>query len=653
MSDHVTKPSHDEDATSMTSSQAHLPSWMSRWINGNSKPGSAADNSSLVKFKEVSKDTKGCLAQSDLSLQLGNTVRKGDEETKTATINENLSKNAGDFKDKVGKLNFQPFRLRQNKDKASTVGTEGDHEFGHNSMALALAPGKEDASRGVNSRSSKQQVLSHLYHEQKGIAMSKSSAYKNPDASNSVVVFERHFSNDNFTCFSQDRCKYQKSSSVLFHEKKMENDLCHESGASDGLHLQHVSPPKTKNFQSLFLKKQPQSVPGQPLDRVPCSFRNVETMRICTMVDSVENSPGDPPKFSQRAHHILFTKETCVNLSKGHQVVEEPTLGRRERNLAELIVKNLLMLLLIQEGEGKETTGNPSTCKVDSRNEASAETDGMQVEATKNRHIISGMESSPLTKEDTVDENSPPAACDSSTEKVRSKRLIKEIPDINEELPGLQPAVSSTDGKEPSTSRVRSLNAKQLFSCNDQTSRSECNVPKERSLGPDTSNRWIKRLKLSSSDSLGVGTKSSDMGEGSSHEKFNTFFNRIMKCNKQSFEANLPKDHGKEMAINQTVESLGNDESSSMGSKKRKQSTMLGCSWIQRWCQRDTALPPSNPEPLVICEPHSLKHGQDELAKKQFPSIAAMAMMGKAMHGIPSCEFKKRGSVVVWNTKEY
>lgn len=106
------------------------------------------------------------------------------------------------------------------------------------------------------------------------------------------------------------------------------------------------------------------------------------------------------------------------------------------------------------------------------------------------------------------------------------------------------------------------------------------------------------------------------------------------------------------MEIDQIVESTRNGGSSSLVATNKNRS-MPGCSWIQRWCQNSTAPPPSNPEPLVICEPHRLKIGQDELAKKQFPSIAAMALMGKAMNGIRSCEFKKRGSIVVWNTKEY
>ncbi|KNA07059.1 hypothetical protein SOVF_175450 [Spinacia oleracea] len=655
MSDHDARPSHDEDVTSMVSSQAYQPTWMSRWINNSSKPESTVDNSSFKSFNKGHVDTRGFLMQSGFktedNLQSGKGVSKSAAEMNTGGCgNPDLTKKLGEFKTKFGNLSFPTLTLGQYKETASTIGTEIDHELGNNSMALALV-GKEDTSRDFNSRSNKQQVMSHC-------------TYNNSDVSKPVVVFGRHFSNDNFTCFNQDRCKFQNSSSVLFHEKKMESDFCHESGPNGGVNLQHGK----KNFQSFFLKQPSQNVPGQSVDGVPCSFRNVETMRICTMVDSMENSPGDPPKISQRAHHILFTKETCVNLSKGHhQVIIEPTSARQEEKsfggpfsmFTNVVprsrgVKIQPLWTSTDDSEEKENTGNPSICKTSSRNEASAETDGLQVEAPKKRHILFGMESSPFTEDDTMDESSPPAACDSSTEKARSKRPITEIPDINEELPGLQPAVSSTDGKDPSTSRVCSLNAKHLFSSHEQTSRSEYNAQQEHSPGADSSNRWIKRLKVSSSDSFGIGTKSSDIGEGSSHEKFNTFFNRITKCDKESFDSKLHKQNGPaHMAIDQNAESLRNGESSSsLGLTKRNQSSMLGCSWIQRWCQNCTAPPRSNPEPLVICEPRHLKTGQDELVKKEFPSIAAMALMGKAMNGFRSCEFKKRGSIVVWNTKE-
>ncbi|CAO2815034.1 unnamed protein product [Amaranthus hypochondriacus] len=708
----------------MTPLQAHRPSWISRWDNIISKPESTGDSTPLICYKEENMDNRGRLKQNVLTMENG--TSKGAEEIKTRLFHADLTEKPGNFGNKISNLLFPTRNLFQNQQKAAAFESEGDHEFDHNSMALALTIGNEGTSRDFKFKSNVQPAMSHLY-EHKGKAMSRSHTYDKTDASKPVVVFERHFSNDNFTCFNQDGCKYQKSSSILFHEKKLENDLCHKSGPSDE-HFPHDCLPSKKNFQSFFLKKQS---PGQPLNRVPCSFRNVETMRICTMVDSVENSPGDPPKISQRAHHILFTKETCVNLSKGHQMIGKPSSDHREENTfdgsfstspkfhstgvkirplwtstdseekentgnpscckassgneASAETNGMLLrpnmadreektfdgyfsmspnvasqergvktqsLWNIADSEEKGNIGNPSTCIVSSRNEASAETDGLRVGAPKRRHIFLGTGSSPLTKDDTMEERNPPAPCDSSTNKDRSKRPITEIPDINEELPGIQPAVSSTDGNGPSTSRVHSLNTKQLFSCHEQTSKPESTNTHQVRSGPDASNRWIKRLKLNSDDSFGIGTKSSDMGEGSSNEKFSMFFNKIMKCNRESLDAKLRNYHGKEhMAIDQNVESIRSGDLLSVGSRKRNRSVDHGCSWIQRWCC--TASTPSKPKPLVICEPHSLKLGQDELAKEQFPSIGAMALMGKAMNGFKSCEFTKRGPVVVWNTKEY
>jgi hypothetical protein len=49
----------------------------------------------------------------------------------------------------------------------------------------------------------------------------------------------------------------------------------------------------------------------------------------------------------------------------------------------------------------------------------------------------------------------------------------------------------------------------------------------------------------------------------------------------------------------------------------------------------------------MVCEPQWSK-AVDEFQKKQFPSIVAMVLMGKALCGFHPCEFRKRGSLVVW-----
>lgn len=57
-------------------------------------------------------------------------------------------------------------------------------------------------------------------------------------------------------------------------------------------------------------------------------------------------------------------------------------------------------------------------------------------------------------------------------------------------------------------------------------------------------------------------------------------------------------------------------------------------SWLQRWCVKKS---PS----------------EGGFEGRRFPSIAAMAMMGKAMNKFRPGEFKKRGPSVVWNNNEF
>lgn len=706
MSDHLARPFLDEEATSGACSQAHQSSWMSHWIKRGPMPVSVVNNSSLICYKNGDIDNKSCYGEGRLKIEddfpkSGIQLGKEVDEMSDGMTNANFTKKTGDFLNKIG---YSPFPALKYTENASTAKVQIDHEFGDRAMSLALSLGKGEIVKNFNAlqkshlRNSEKRGISYSYPGQKGSTDLRLSAYAEAGltshcpphrshhaaASGPLVVFERQFSNDNFTCIGQGHCKHQVVSAFLFHEKKMNNDLSLERRQSDGLQLQQETP-TNENFPPFFLKKQSENIQGHPprgfpthkaplnfdqkfccgceaADRVPQSVRNVETMRICTMVDSVENSPGGPPKISQRAQHFLFTKETCVNMSEAHQELRKPTFPahHEEKTFVSPRPQGLKIqpLWTTTDSEERENTGNPSTCNMESRNESSAETEPMQIEAPEDQNtksvphsqFVTGSDPCPMSKDDAVDENVPPAAFNSRTEKARSKRPIAEIPDINEGILGLQPAVSSTDGTEPSTSRVHRLDAKQLFPCAEQTSRSELNVQKYCPPVLDATSRWIKRLK--SSDSFGVGTKSSQMEESSSHEKFSLFFNKVMKCNKASLENMLSKHQGKDqMVLDQNMESPRNMESSFMVSNRKNQNTVLGCSWIQRWCRNSSTPPIRNPEPpLLICEPLSLKLGQDELSKKPFPGIAAMALMGKAMSGFRPCEFRKRGPVVFWNT---
>lgn len=113
------------------------------------------------------------------------------------------------------------------------------------------------------------------------------------------------------------------------------------------------------------------------------------------------------------------------------------------------------------------------------------------------------------------------------------------------------------------------------------------------------------------------------------------------------------KNHGKEeRARDQTAIVLLKGESSSVESAKKGQDMLLSNPWIQRWC-RDGTHQTNKAEAVVVCEPESTKMEFDDLQNKQFPSIAAMALMGKAMSGFQPCKFQRGGSFVVWNTKGF
>lgn len=230
------------------------------------------------------------------------------------------------------------------------------------------------------------------------------------------------------------------------------------------------------------------------------------------------------------------------------------------------------------------------------------------------------------------------AAVASAREEVADRRL--ELPDINVELPALPDGVSSMDNADPSTSRTQSLDIELAVAPSDQPSNSKSIHSPNDPMGPDPSSRWIKRLKVGASNTKSfVGTTSSNLGEASTHKTVNKFF-EIMKGSINSISEPTPgKHHSKEVVV-------------VADSAKKDGDITLSHAWIQRWRHNDQpATQQKKPEAVVICEPE--RSNLEDFQKQQFPSTAAMALMGKAMTGFQPCVFRKRGSFVVWNTKGF
>lgn len=234
---------------------------------------------------------------------------------------------------------------------------------------------------------------------------------------------------------------------------------------------------------------------------------------------------------------------------------------------------------------------------------------------------------------------SPRIVVASSSREVGRRWMSSKLPEINLELPAL-PVVANSSEDVPTSSRTQSLEMDMLLAQAEQPEPKSNLSPK-----PDPTTRWVKRLKLSSSDSSAQGTKSMKLADKSSHDKRRDFFRSILKkgiAREQYDDETFLSDRGGSMSKE--------DEQVSPEQPKKSKELLLSHVWIKRWLRNGPQIPQRKPDTVVICEPQSLKSSLDDLQKKQFPSIAAMALMGRSMTGFQSCELQKRGSFTIWNT---
>ncbi|KAL2988989.1 hypothetical protein AAZX31_11G114800 [Glycine max] len=219
--------------------------------------------------------------------------------------------------------------------------------------------------------------------------------------------------------------KYHTFSSLLISEKKMSSlldpqkssfsrwmqggiaHLPHDSmaGSDDRLYFirgqhheieKYVANPNITCQTESSKSAKPQNLYGLSslVAQVPCSIRDVGSMKIYTSIDSVEESSRGHPKISQTTHHFLMSKKTDVNFSDRGQFFREPIAPIKSKGSAfnEILdfspptsghaLKGLKLEDLGSpiKSEGKENVQDFKypTCL---KNESSAETDTMDMDA--------------------------------------------------------------------------------------------------------------------------------------------------------------------------------------------------------------------------------------------------------------------------------
>ncbi|KAE9593337.1 hypothetical protein Lal_00028756 [Lupinus albus] len=388
------------------------------------------------------------------------------------------------------------------------------------------------------------------------------------------------------------------------------------------------------------------------------STDNVETMKIYTSIDSVEESSRDHPKISQTTRHFLMSKKTDANFSGRGQFFREsiaPTkfkgnaFNEMEHSSPSMSDHDLEGVKLEALGSSKKSEGKENIQEFNSpsslKNESSAETDTMDIYALHRNHFPGNVPfRTNKCSEDSQSSPTSQVAITSTVEKNKGKLVYMAVPDINQEPPKVLTMSSSLFDREASTSRIHSLDVEHLLSHADKHARSKYGTS---SLGPDPSSRWVKRLKLCLSSSA-HGTNSATMGETSSPEQLNNMF-RKMKGRKTSLEQKMACQIEEQMVPDLCATALANNKSSTEENKTAE--ITLSHPWIQRWYRNHDVCPQKRHELSKFHEPSSKT--PEEFQKKQFPSIAAMAMMGKAMNCLNPCELMEKGPVVVWNMKGF
>lgn len=232
------------------------------------------------------------------------------------------------------------------------------------------------------------------------------------------------------------------------------------------------------------------------------------------------------------------------------------------------------------------------------KNESSAETDTLDMDRLQMMRL-SGSNSSSSTK---------------------GKRI--EIPDMNEEPPLVPDRENSLDGRqgETSNSATQSMNGEHFLA-------RECKrVRLEPELEP--SSRWVKRLKTITVDSSDETMK---IKEASSVQKGNN--NLFLEILKSGINNLQPR----------------NEEPDIANSTQGGENITLLHPWIQRWCKNKST---STDQPEEGKEVGFEQENQKEMEKRHFPSIGAMALMGKALTGLNPHGLRKTDSLMVWNAQD-
>ncbi|KAL5222663.1 hypothetical protein ABZP36_027376 [Zizania latifolia] len=284
-----------------------------------------------------------------------------------------------------------------------------------------------------------------------------------------------------------------------------------------------------------------------------------------------------------------------------------------------------------------KSCGNMTSCLLGAQKQFSTKTDTLYSEAHRASKSTAGFASASMQKV-----SGYPSSAKTEQAVTSSIKGVSSCPKGNEAVNAsaerdFYSKATYANNQEWSMSKTSSMNLDLVLFPMSRLRNPIPNALNESSVCPDPSNKWLKRLQHDTSDSHVHCSKKQKVGDGPLTGGTCTVFGRVFDYESKS--ATVIK-HAKDRLTCERLIGQQNQQGYPMSANSLNR-------WIGRWCLGGT--------PIF--------HGTSNLKRQtkssiptddlegQFPSIAAMAMMGRVMNKLRPCELQKRGPSVVWRTE--
>ncbi|KAL5226649.1 hypothetical protein ABZP36_014914 [Zizania latifolia] len=354
----------------------------------------------------------------------------------------------------------------------------------------------------------------------------------------------------------------------------------------------------------------------------------VNLTESCKLPDTIDNAIIMKNKDEAQAHEKPTENKSTDNKRKGpclFEMLTQPT-------------KSNVKCSKDPTSSGK-SCGNKTSCLLGAQKQFSTKTDTLYSEAYHASKSTAGFASASIQKESGYPSSAKTEqAVTASIKGVASCSKGNEAVNESAEHPDFSSKATCANSQEWSMSKTSSMNLDLVLF---QMSRLRNPIPNALNESPvctDPSDKWLKRLQHDTSDSHVPCPKKQKVGDGPLTGGTCTVFGRVFDHESNNSTAVIK--HGKDTPTCERLVDQQNQEGSPMPAKTLNR-------WIGRWCRGGTPVfhGASNLERQA-----NSNIPNDEL-EGQFPSIAAMAMMGRVMNKLRPCELQKRGPSVVWRTE--